>query len=166
MTVGPTRDEQGENEDAITNTAEVIDIPTIAYAVTDADNADADIKWSLMGADKDAFEIEEDDPTTPDTATSSAKVMFKKSPNFEMPTDANMDNMYMVTVVATDAKKLTAMRDVVITVKNVNDEGKITFSSVQPKVGIPFTATLSDEDGVVGDVKWRWYTGDPDGGDR
>ena len=35
-----------------------------------------------------------------------------------MPADANMDNMYMVTVVATDAKKLTAMRDVVITVTN------------------------------------------------
>ena len=65
----------------------------------------------------------------------------------------------MVTVVATDAKKLTAMRDVVITVKNVNDDGKITFSSVQPKVGIPFTATLTDEDGVVGDVKWQWYNG-------
>ena len=28
---------------------------------------------------------------------------------------------------------------------------------MQPKVGIPFTATLSDEDGVVGDVKWQWY---------
>ena len=55
------------------------------------------------------------------------------------------------------------MRDVVITVKNVDDPGKITFSSVQPKVGIPFTATLSDEDGgVKGDVKWQWYNGDPD----
>ena len=32
----------------------------------------------------------------------------------------------MVTVVATDAKKLTAMRDVVITVTNADDPGKIT----------------------------------------
>ena len=77
----------------------------------------------------------------------SAMVMFKKSPNFEKPADANMDNMYMVTVVATDKKKLTAMRDVVITVKNANDDGKITFSSEQPKVRIDFTATLTDEDG-------------------
>ena len=162
FTVGPTTDEQGEDEDTNPNNAAVIDIPTLAYAVTDADNADI-IKWSLMGADKDAFEIEEDGTTTPSTATSSAMVMFKKSPNFEMPTDANMDNMYMVTVVATDTKKLTAMRDVVITVKNVNDDGKITFSSVQPKVGIPFTATLTDEDGVVAEtVKWQWYNSDPD----
>ena len=162
MTVGPTRDSQDENED--TDNAEGIQIPTLAYAVTDVDDVVADIEWSLMGADKDAFEIEKDDSPL-SGAISSAMVMFKKSPNYEKPTDADMDNMYMVTVVATDAKKLTAMRDVVITVENVNDDGKITFSSVQPKVGIPFTATLTDEDGVIGDVKWQWYNEDPDDND-
>ena len=158
FTVGPTRDKQEENEDTIVDDTGVIDIPTLAYAVTDADNTDADIKWSLMGADKDAFEIEKDaDPAL--GAASRATVMFKKSPNYEDPADTNMDNMYMVTVVATDAKKLTAMRDVVITVTNVNDPGMITLSSVQPKVGIAFKATLKDEDGGVEDekVKWRWY---------
>ena len=49
---------------------------------------------------------------------------------------------------APDKKKLTAMRDVVITVTNADDPGVITFSSVQPKVGIDFTATLTDEDGA------------------
>ena len=158
FTVGPTRDEQGENEDADPGTTEVIDIPSLAYAVTDADNTDADIKWSLMGADKDAFEIEKDADTTPSEAASSATVMFKKSPNFEKPIDANKDNVYMVTVVATDKKKLTATRDVVITVTNADDPGKITFSSEQPKVRIDFTATLADEDGGVDDekVKWQW----------
>ena len=159
MTVGPTRDSQEENEDTDDGTAG-IQIPTLAYAVTDVD-ADDTIRWTLEGADKDALKITEDDPTE-EGADSSAMLQFKKSPNYEMPTDANMDNMYMVTVVATDAKKLTAMRDVVITVKNADDDGKITFSSVQPKVGIPFTATLFDEDGVVGDIKWQWYDGDPD----
>ena len=72
---------------------------------------------------------------------------FKKAPNFESPADADMDNMYMVTVVATDAKKLTAMRDVVITVTNADEAGTITLSSVQPKVGRPFTASLTDPDG-------------------
>ena len=78
----------------------------------------------------------------------------------------------MVTVVVTDpgmntdrrlgVGKLTAMRDVAITVTNANDDGEITLSSEQPKVGVDFTADLSDEDGVVGDVKWQWYNGDPD----
>ena len=50
----------------------------------------------------------------------------------------------MVTVVATDSgtstervigvDKLTATRDVVITVTNVQEDGKIKFSSNQPKV--------------------------------
>ena len=37
-----------------------------------------------------------------------------------------MDNMYMVTVVATDngTPKMTATRDVVITVTNADDEGR------------------------------------------
>ena len=82
-----------------------------------------------------------------------------------------MDNAYMVTVVATDAgtsderrigvDKLTATRDVVITVMNADDMGTITLSSVQPKVGIDLVATLADEDGVAQkDVKWQWYDAD------
>ena len=128
--------------------------------VTDADVADT-IRWTLEGADKDALKITKDaavPDTAPDTATSSAMLQFKKSPNYEKPIDADKDNVYMVTVVATDKKKLTATRDVVITVTNANDAGMITFSSVQPKVRIDFTATLTDEDGVKeGSVKWQWY---------
>ena len=78
--------------------------------------------------------------------TSGGLLTFKKAPNFESPADADMDNRYMVTVVATDAKKLTAMRDVVITVKNVDEPGTVMLSSVQPKVGRPFTASLTDPD--------------------
>ena len=160
MTVGPTRDSQEENEDTDAADAEGIQIPILSYAVTDADNDDADIKWSLMGADKDAFEIDKDGTTPPTEATSSAMVMFKETPNYEDPTDANMDNMYMVTVVATDAKDLTAMRAVVIEVTNANDDGKITFSLVQPKARIDFTVALTDEDGGVTDVKWQWARDD------
>ena len=146
MTVGPTRDSQEE-----------IDIPTLAYAVTDVDADDTNdtIRWTLEGNDKDALKITKDDPVRTGAA-SSAMLQFKKSPNFEKPIDANMDNMYMVTVVATDKKKLTATRDVVITVTNADDPGKITFLSVQPRVRVPFVATLTDEDGVVGDIKWQW----------
>ena len=164
FTVGPTRDKQEEKEDTDTSTTDVIDIPTLSYRVTDVD-ADDDIEWSLMGDDKDAFEITVDSANTNGT-TFAADLMFETTPNYEAPTDTNMDNMYMVTVVATDAKDLTAMRHVVITVTNENDDGKITFSSVQPKVGIPFMATLTDPDGVVMEsVKWQWYNDNPDSND-
>ena len=50
------------------------------------------------------------------------------------------------------------MRDVVITITNVDEEGTVTLSSEQPKVGIALTATLEDPDGVVADsVKWTWH---------
>ena len=81
--------------------------------------------------------------------------------------DADVDNVYMVTVVATDdgtstdrsigVDKLTATRDVVITVANADDPGTVALSSVQPKVGIDLVATLADEDGGVKDVTWQWY---------
>ena len=44
----------------------------------------------------------------------------------------------------------------VITVTNADDDGEVTLSSIQPKVGIDFTATLADPDGGVKDVKWQW----------
>ena len=160
MTQGPTRYSKDENEDADDNADGVQ--PELSYSVMDVDADDA-IEWSLMGDDKDAFDITSGDTTG---TTFTADLMLKETPNYEKPTDADMDNMYMVTVVATDAKKLTAMRDVVITVKNVDDPGKITFSSVQPKVGIPFMATLTDPDGVVMEsVKWQWYNDNPDSND-
>ena len=64
----------------------------------------------------------------------------------------------MVTVVVSDGK-LTAMRDVTITITNVSEDGTVTLSSEQPKVGIALTATLEDPDGVVADsVKWTWHS--------
>ena len=163
MTVGPTRDSQEENEDGDTDTADR-QIPTLTYTATDVD-ADDVIKWTLEGDDKDAFKVTPPSADTDATGGVSATMAFKKSPNYEKPTDADEDNVYMVTVVATDKKKLTATRDVVITVTNVDDDGTITFSSEQPKVRIDFTATLTDDDGGVKDVKWAWRraagSGDP-----
>ncbi len=153
MTVGPTSDRQAENEDT-DRTTDGIQIPTLIYEVTDVDSSN--ITWSLQGDDKDILKITKDATARPGSE-SSAMVQFKNSPNYEKPTDADTDNVYMVTVVASDSK-LTAKRDLVITVTNADDPGRITFSSVQPKVRIPFIAELIDEDGVVdGSVKWQWH---------
>ena len=167
VTAGVTKNEHQENmtdDDTATDVNETVFIST--YTVMDVDANDT-IRWSLMGADKDAFEFDPPTPPTPPDADATDGVtnnlVFKKSPNYEKPTDADKDNDYMVTVVATDKKKLTAMRDVVITVKNADDEGEITFSSVRPRVRVPFAATLTDEDGAKeGTVKWQWYNDDPD----
>ena len=69
--------------------------------------------------------------------TTFGDLTFKNKPNYEKPADADKDNVYMVTVVATDSKKLAATRDVVITVENVDDDGTITFSSCSPRSASP-----------------------------
>ena len=66
--------------------------------------------WSLKGTDAEDFNIGNQTGSTPGQLT------FKEIPNYEMPADANSDNMYMVTVVVTDAGiegkgKLSAERD-------------------------------------------------------
>ena len=47
----------------------------------------------------------------------------------------------------------------VITVTNLEEDGTVTLSSVQPKVGVPLTASVTDLDGGVKDVTWKWYDG-------
>ena len=161
ITTGPTRDRKAEDFDSDGDTAnDTRELVVATYVATDVDVADTDttVKWSLTGADAEDFEIDRNTVTE----VIDAELSFKTAPNYEKPTDTDTDNMYMVTVVATDAKKLTATRDVVITVIDADEDGTITFSSVQPKVGIPFMATLTDPDGVVMEsVKWQWYDGDP-----
>ena len=120
--------------------------------------APATCTWSLKGADAGDFNIGNQAEGTPGQLT------FKEDLNYEAPADANEDNKYMVTVVVTDAGidgkgKLSAERDVVVTVTNVNegmDATVVTLSSLAPKVGVPLTATLSDPDGGEKDIKWQW----------
>ena len=117
--------------------------------------------WSLEGADAGDFNIGNQ------TAGTIGQLTFKEAPNYEAPADANRDNVYMVTVVVTDAGiegkgKLSAERDVVVTVTNFNEPVTgdttpvVTLSSLVPKVGVPLTATLDDPDGGEKDVEWQW----------
>ena len=69
---------------------------------------------------------------------------FKASPNFEAPKDAGKDNVYNITVVATDSDDQTHEMDVTVTVTNVDEAGTVTLSTLQPRIGTPLTATLTD----------------------
>ena len=99
--------------------------------------------WSLGGADGSKFEIDLDD----------GELRFKKKPDYEKPTDADVDNVYEVTVQASDGK-LTGMLKVKVTVSNENEVGTVTLDKVTPVVGIPVTATLKDADGGISKLTW------------
>ena len=116
--------------------------------VDDEDNADV-VTLSLSGDDKDAFELGSAD------SDGNQSLTFKDTPDFENPTDLNKDNVYKVTVEASDGS-LAGKQAVTISVTNVEETGAVTLSSVQPATGIPLTAALSDPDGIKGSVAWQW----------
>ena len=106
------------------------------------------IVWSLAGADIDNFSIED------------GVLRFRSTPNYE----AAADNEYRITVVATDSDGQTDVVHVIVTVTNVEEAGTLTLSPLQPRIGSPVTASLSDLDGAVSDVKWQWAkSADPAG---
>ena len=105
--------------------------------------------WSVSGADGDKFNIGNETDGTP------GQLKFKKKPDYEKPTDADMDNVYEVTVQASDGKK-TGMMKVEVTVTNENEDGVVTLDKVTPVVGIPVTASLTDPDGGVSKLTWQW----------
>ncbi|MCY4575562.1 MAG: cadherin domain-containing protein [Chloroflexi bacterium] len=121
------------------------------YAATEPE--DEDMTWSLSGADAGTFNIGNQDGGTPGVLT------FKAQPDFESPGDANSDNVYELTVVVSDPAKNSDEVAVRVTVTNVAETGTITYSSLQPKAGIPLTATLNDPDGGITGLMWQWTNG-------
>ena len=126
----------------------------------DEGNADV-VTLSLSGEDKDAFELGV--ASTIHATLGNQSLTFRKAPDFENPKDANKDNVYNVTVEASDGA-LVGMQAVTISVQNVEEAGEVTLSSVQPATRVPLTASLSDPDGVKGSVAWRWSRSLTDGG--
>ena len=126
---------------------EIADITALGtYAATDPESLA--ISWDVSGPDAGKFSITDDGALT-----------FKAQPNFESPGDANGDNVYEVTVVASDPGRNSDELDVRVKVTNVAETGTIEFSSLQPKVGVPLTATLDDSDDNVTNLMWQWSKG-------
>ena len=94
--------------DAAPNYAENGTGPVAAYLATDPESAT--ITWTLEGDDAGDFDI-----------SSSGVLTFKSSPDHETPADADTDNVYMVTVVASDGT-YSDTHDVTVTVTNVDEE--------------------------------------------
>ena len=122
------------------------------YAGADDEDDPTAPTFTLEGVDRAKFEI----------ASPGGVLTFKDAPNFESPGDANGDNDYEVTVKVTDSNDQTDTLDVTVTVTNMEEPGTVTLSSVQPRVGVPITATLTDPDGDISDVTWKWQRVDAD----
>ena len=105
--------------------------------------------YSLGGDDASAFEIGE----------TNGVLTIKAAPDFEE------QSSYSIIVMAKDANAddddhsaLTTPLPVTVTVTNVDEDGEVTFSQIQPQVGVAITAMLEDPDGGVTGTTWQWAT--------
>ena len=91
-----------------------------AYTATqDADGNSISVTWTRSGADADSFAISGD-----------GRLGFANDPNYEDPQDADADNVYQITVTATDSTTSASSElAVTITVTNVDETGRIAAIS-------------------------------------
>ena len=122
------------------------------------DDERSQISWTLMGEDADDFERSDTVLSGPDDPIA---LRFKNAPDYEMPTDANGDSVYKVTLVADDRRGGVAMHHVTIFVDNLHEQGMVTLMADgddpdQPVIGMKVAAMIDDPDGGVGVVTWQW----------
>ncbi len=127
------------------------------------EDARGQIFWTLTGTDADDFDLSQSSDTPNPTGPTGLSgpdepiaLRFKTAPDYENPTDSNMDSVYEVTLVATDSSGASDSRDVTVFVDQVNEQGKVVLDEDQPLIGQPITAMVEDPDNGVAIVTWRW----------
>ncbi len=112
----------------------------------------AGVGWSLSGPDSGAFSI---DGGVLRFAIDDGVSRFGVPPDYESPADADGGNDYEVTVEASHGG-VAVTRAVTVAVTDVDEAGTVSLSATRPRLGVAVTATLTDPDGVSGQVTWRW----------
>ncbi|WP_431303425.1 VCBS domain-containing protein [Sediminicoccus sp. BL-A-41-H5] len=125
------------------------------YTATGTDPESNALTWVLGGADAARFDIN----------ANTGVVTFKTAPNFEAPADAGADNVYNITVTASDGSNSSAAQPVAITVTNVNEGPTVTSGATanfaENGLGIVYTATGTDPDAGT---SLTWALGGTDAG--
>ena len=127
------------------------------YRATDPEGSA--VTWSVGGDDGNFFAIDE-----------RGQFSFNEAnpPNFEQPGDSDRNNVYDVTVQATDDGSNTASLPVTVTVREVNEGPEVagrtgfTISENQDLAGATYTATDPED---PGGVMTRWSLTGRDAGD-
>ena len=150
------------------NVSQANDHPNVYRASDDDDRGQ--ITWSFK---EDSNDPEAEDYALFERSSTNLSLMdeprairFKEPPDYENPGDANRDNVYKLTLVATDGRQggRNEFR-ISIFVKNQLEQGELTLMAsgddpAQPIIGELMTATVSDPDGGIAVVTWQWSRSD------
>lgn len=117
-------------------------------AVTTATATDADagtaFTFSISGTDSSKFTI----------GSASGVLAFSPAPNFEVPTDANTDNIYLITLTVSDGTA-TDTQDITITVTDVAEFSSIETFTVSANPSFRSTVTITVYPTVAGKVAFK-----------
>ena len=125
------------------------------------------LQFSVDGPDAEYFAVDSRREDRPSGSVYLARLRegfdYSRRLDFENPRDGNRDNVYHVDVVARNVHhpELTSRIRVNVTLLDEEEEGKVSLSpagSIYLHESV--TATLSDPDGGVRDVRWQWQTRD------
>ncbi len=116
-------------------------IDTTLTTITASDEDGDTLAYSLTGDDSSLLSID-----------SNGNVSFKASPDFEVPSDSNEDNIYSFAVVADDGSLSATSPNVLVSINNLNDNAPI-FVDLSTSVEVTngqtnvFDITTTDADG-------------------
>ncbi|MET4388655.1 VCBS repeat-containing protein [Bradyrhizobium sp. F1.4.3] len=119
----------------------------VAYHIAATDVDSPTLTYSLSGTDAALFDV-----------SATGNVTFKSAPDFEAPKDANHDNVYDVTVAASDGEKITT-KNVAITVTDVNDTTYGGVLTVTSSTGFTSIDRATINIGVTGNLHETGSTG-------
>ena len=119
------------------------------YIASDPDGSQ--LTWSVTGTDRDDLFVD-----------SQGVLRFQSYPDADAPVDADLDNIYQVSVEVSDGAR-TATIGVRVVVSDLDEPGSVTLSGDDPRPGTTLDASLEDADGGVQDVSWEWQRRGPGG---
>ena len=110
--------------------------PVAVFGFSDSEGND--VTWSLSGTDRGDF-------TVTKTSTGAGQLAFGRSADFESPADSGGNNVYNVTVVATDdgTPSQAGRLDVTVTVQDVNEAPSTPTGNASITVAENSTGNLS-----------------------
>ena len=106
-------------------------------AFTAVDPEGHGIQWTLDGTDAGDFDI------------TGGALTFKSTPDYEAAADTDTNNVYNVTVEAADGSLNPTTQVLIVNVINVDEDGVVNLSALQPQEEVVLRATLTDADGVA-----------------
>ena len=125
------------------NNAPVIDASTTTYSVLENQTSAFTVSASDADGDTLTYSISSGDDSALMSINSSGVVTFISSPDFELPSDANTDNNYQITVTVSDGS-LTDSENFTVTVTNDTSDDVTTtnFDGVLIRDGYIQSATV------------------------